>query len=45
MMTLPEKIQLEKVQYMIKQLGMGELEIDDTLFLLTTYLRYNQKSS
>ena len=42
-MSEAEKIQLPKVQNMIKQLGVSELQIDDTLFLLTTYLRYNQK--
>ncbi|XP_033216111.1 DNA-directed RNA polymerase III subunit RPC3 isoform X2 [Belonocnema kinseyi] len=44
LMTEAEKIQLPKVQNMIKQLGVSELQIDDTLFLLTIYLRYNQKS-
>lgn len=43
-MTEAEKIQLPKVQNMIKLLGVSELQIDDTLFLLTIYLRYNQKS-
>lgn len=43
MMTLPEKTQLEKVTNQVKQLGVSELQIDDTLFLLSTYLRYNVK--
>ncbi|KOC66231.1 DNA-directed RNA polymerase III subunit RPC3 [Habropoda laboriosa] len=40
MMTPSEKQQLEKVQNTIKKLGITELQIDDTLFLLTMYLRY-----
>ncbi|KZC06816.1 PREDICTED: DNA-directed RNA polymerase III subunit RPC3 [Dufourea novaeangliae] len=41
MMTPSEKQQLEKVQSTIKKLGVTELQIDDTLFLLTMYLRYH----
>ncbi|KAG6796980.1 DNA-directed RNA polymerase III subunit RPC3 [Apis mellifera caucasica] len=41
MMTPTEKQQLEKVQNTIKKLGITELQIDDTLFLLTMYLRYH----
>lgn len=41
MMTPSEKQQLEKVQNRIKKLGITELQIDDTLFLLTMYLRYH----
>ncbi|CAK9804650.1 DNA-directed RNA polymerase III subunit RPC3 [Anthophora plagiata] len=41
MMTPSEKQQLEKVQNTIKKLGIVELQIDDTLFLLTMYLRYH----
>ncbi|XP_017892612.2 DNA-directed RNA polymerase III subunit RPC3 [Ceratina calcarata] len=41
MMTPSEKQQLEKVQNTIKKLGMTELQIDDTLFLLMMYLRYH----
>lgn len=41
LMTPSEKQQLEKVQNTIKKLGMTELQIDDTLFLLTMYLRYH----
>ncbi|CAL7945226.1 unnamed protein product [Xylocopa violacea] len=41
MMTPSEKQQLEKVQNTIKKLGITELQIDDTLFLLTMYLRYH----
>ncbi|XP_053975450.1 DNA-directed RNA polymerase III subunit RPC3 [Hylaeus anthracinus] len=41
LMTPSEKQQLEKVQNTIKKLGVTELQIDDTLFLLTMYLRYH----
>ncbi|XP_076665582.1 RNA polymerase III subunit C [Andrena cerasifolii] len=41
MMTPSEKLQLEKVQNTIKKLGVCELQIDDTLFLLSMYLRYH----
>ena len=41
LMTPSEKQQLEKVQNTIKKLGITELQIDDTLFLLTMYLRYH----
>lgn len=41
LMTPSEKQQLEKVQSTIKKLGVTELQIDDTLFLLTMYLRYH----
>lgn len=41
MMTPSEKLQLEKVQTTIKKLGIGEIQIDETLFLLTMYLRYH----
>lgn len=41
MMTPSEKQQLEKVQNTIKKLGVTELQIDDTLFLLSMYLRYH----
>lgn len=41
MMTPTEKQQLEKVQNTIKKLGITELQIDDTLFLLTMYLCYH----
>ncbi|XP_050576901.1 DNA-directed RNA polymerase III subunit RPC3 isoform X2 [Bombus affinis] len=41
MMTPSEKQQLDKVQNRIKKLGITELQIDDTLFLLTMYLRYH----
>lgn len=40
-MTPSEKQQLEKVQNTIKKLGITELQIDDTLFLLSMYLRYH----
>ncbi|XP_003703384.3 RNA polymerase III subunit C [Megachile rotundata] len=42
LMTPSEKQQLEKVQNTIKKLGIIELQIDDTLFLLTMYLRYHK---
>ncbi|XP_076227355.1 RNA polymerase III subunit C isoform X2 [Nomia melanderi] len=41
LMTPSEKQQLEKVQNTIKKLGVTELQIDDTLFLLTMYLHYH----
>ncbi|XP_033327715.2 RNA polymerase III subunit C isoform X1 [Megalopta genalis] len=41
LMTPSEKQQLEKVQSTIKKLSVTELQIDDTLFLLTMYLRYH----
>lgn len=41
LMTPSEKQQLEKVQNTIKKLGITELQIDDTLFLLSMYLRYH----
>nr|XP_034195818.1 DNA-directed RNA polymerase III subunit RPC3 isoform X2 [Osmia lignaria] len=41
LMTPSEKQQLGKVQNTIKKLGITELQIDDTLFLLTMYLRYH----
>ncbi|XP_015598717.1 DNA-directed RNA polymerase III subunit RPC3 isoform X2 [Cephus cinctus] len=41
MMTPSEKLQLEKVQNTIKKLGGSELQIDETLFLLTMYLHYH----
>ncbi|XP_043508508.1 DNA-directed RNA polymerase III subunit RPC3 isoform X1 [Frieseomelitta varia] len=41
LMTPSEKQQLDKVQNKIKKLGITELQIDDTLFLLTMYLRYH----
>ncbi|XP_057342093.1 DNA-directed RNA polymerase III subunit RPC3 [Microplitis mediator] len=40
-MTPVEKSQLEKVGITIKTLGSAELYIEDTLFLLKMYLRYN----
>ncbi|XP_046748019.1 DNA-directed RNA polymerase III subunit RPC3 [Diprion similis] len=43
MMTPSEKLELGKVQDIIKKLGASELQIDDTLFLLTMYLRYQEK--
>ncbi|XP_012255761.2 DNA-directed RNA polymerase III subunit RPC3 [Athalia rosae] len=41
MMTPSEKLELSKVQDIIKKLGAAELQIDETLFLLTMYLRYH----
>ncbi|XP_043256032.1 DNA-directed RNA polymerase III subunit RPC3 [Colletes gigas] len=41
LMTPSEKQQLEKVQNTVKKLSVTELQIDDTLFLLTMYLRYH----
>lgn len=40
MMTPSEKLELGKVQDIIKKLGASELQIDDTLFILTMYTRY-----
>lgn len=40
MMTESEKQQLEKAQIAIKKLSNAELQIDETLFLLTMYSRY-----
>ncbi|KAL2746845.1 DNA-directed RNA polymerase III subunit RPC3 [Vespula maculifrons] len=41
MMTPSEKQHLDKVQHVIKKLGATELQIDETLFLLTMYVRYH----
>jgi len=41
MMTLSEIEQLEKAQNMINKLRAAELHVDETLFLLTMYFRYN----
>ncbi|OAD61408.1 DNA-directed RNA polymerase III subunit RPC3 [Eufriesea mexicana] len=41
LMTPSEKQQLEKVQNTIKKLGITELQIDETLFLLSMYLHYH----
>lgn len=41
MMTLSETQQLERAQNAIKKLAATELQIDETLFLLTMYLRYH----
>ncbi|KAM0724812.1 DNA-directed RNA polymerase III subunit RPC3 [Formica fusca] len=41
MMTPSETQQLEKAQNAIKKLNVTELQIDETLFLLTMYLRYH----
>lgn len=41
MMTPSETQQLEKAQNAIKKLNATELQIDETLFLLTMYLRYH----
>ncbi|XP_012215982.1 DNA-directed RNA polymerase III subunit RPC3 isoform X2 [Linepithema humile] len=41
MMTPSETQQLEKAQNAIKKLGATELQIDETLFLLTMYFRYH----
>ena len=42
MMTPSEKLQLEKVQDVIKKLGTNEFCIEDTLFLLQMYIRYHR---
>ncbi|XP_034934024.1 DNA-directed RNA polymerase III subunit RPC3 [Chelonus insularis] len=41
LITPSEQTQLDKVQKTIKTLGGAELYIEDTLFLLTMYLRYH----
>ncbi|XP_020279904.1 DNA-directed RNA polymerase III subunit RPC3 [Pseudomyrmex gracilis] len=41
MMTPSESEQLEKAQNAIKKLAATELQIDETLFLLTLYFRYH----
>ncbi|XP_060530225.1 DNA-directed RNA polymerase III subunit RPC3 [Cylas formicarius] len=40
MITPPEKEILERIEKVVKKLNTVELEIDDTLFLLKTYLMY-----
>ncbi|XP_066603137.1 DNA-directed RNA polymerase III subunit RPC3 isoform X2 [Prorops nasuta] len=40
-MTPSEKLHLEKIQNIIKKLGISELQIDETLFLLLMYVRYH----
>lgn len=40
-MTPSETEQLEKAQNAIKKLAATELQIDETLFLLTMYFRYH----
>lgn len=42
MMTPSEKLQLEKVQEKIKNLGMNEFCVEETLFLFKMYLRYHR---
>ncbi|KAK2588821.1 hypothetical protein KPH14_001693 [Odynerus spinipes] len=41
MITPSEKQHLEKVQNIIKKLSAAEFQIDETLFLLTMYVRYH----
>lgn len=41
MMTPSETQQLERAQNAIKKLAATELQIDETLFLLTMYFRYH----
>lgn len=41
MMTPSETRQLERTQNAIKKLNATELQIDETLFLLTMYFQYH----
>ena len=41
MMTPSETQQLEKAQNAMKKLAAAEIQIDETLLILTTYFRYH----
>jgi len=41
MMTPSETQQLEKAQNAMKKLAATEIQIDETLLILTTYFRYH----
>ncbi|XP_041373879.1 DNA-directed RNA polymerase III subunit RPC3-like isoform X2 [Gigantopelta aegis] len=43
MITPPERVQLEKVKVAVNKLDNCEIQLDDTIFLLETYLAYTMK--